>query len=373
MHIGLLFTYGYSLKTWQESGTLTREILFYKELAKNYNLKFTFFTYGNISDLNVEIGTDDIEVIPIYDLIGESKNKYYNLIKSFLIPFKLRKYFDSINLIKQNQLQGSWVAILLKILTGLPLFTRTGYDVFKFSIHEKKSFIKITFYYLLTQLSIACSNFYTVSNKTELDYLKKYFLFSKNISLRPNWILNSKLVDIEKRKKHEILSVGRLEDQKNYTRLVDLFHDSQYEIKVVGSGSKREDLIKFANEKNVKIDFLGRVDNEELQKIYEKHAFFVTTSLFEGNPKSLLEAMSKGCIVIASDIENHREIITHGENGYLIPDDCLYLDLLINTLNEDKEKLKKVSTKAKEFVSNNYGIGSLLELELEDYNKLLKS
>ncbi len=83
--------------------------------------------------------------------------------------------------------------------------------------------------------------------------------------------------------------------------------------------------------------------------------------------------MSKGCVVIASDIENHREIITHGENGYLIPDDCLSLDLLINTLKEDKEKLKKVSTKAKEFVSNNYGIASLLKLELEDYNKLLKS
>ena len=35
MHIGLLFTYGYSLNTWKESGTLNREVLFYKKLAED--------------------------------------------------------------------------------------------------------------------------------------------------------------------------------------------------------------------------------------------------------------------------------------------------------------------------------------------------
>ena len=97
MHVGLLFTYGYSLKTWQESGTLTREILFYSELAKNYNVEFTFFTYGDESDLDIDIGSNNIKVVPIYKLINESKNKYLNLLKSFYIPFKLRKYFISID------------------------------------------------------------------------------------------------------------------------------------------------------------------------------------------------------------------------------------------------------------------------------------
>ena len=35
----------------------------------------------------------------------------------------------------------------------------------------------------------------------------------------------------------------------------------------------------------------------------------ISSSLFEGNPKTILEAMSMGCIVIASDIKNHRELI----------------------------------------------------------------
>ncbi len=373
MHIGLLFTYGYSLNTWKESGTLTREILFYKKLAKENNVKFTFFTYGDESDLDIDLETENIQVIPIYKLVSESRNKFLNLLKSLYIPFKLKKYFVSIDLIKQNQLQGSWVSIILKLLTGLPLFTRTGYDVFKFSIHEKKGFIKIFFYYILTQIALASSNFYTVSNKTELNYLNKNFIFSKNVALRPNWILDSEVIDIKERNENEVISVGRLERQKNYEKLINLFEGSQYTIKVIGSGSQKEELIRLAKEKNVNINFLGKVDNDELQNIYKKHVFFLTTSMFEGNPKSVLEAMSGGCIVIASNIENHTEIITDGENGYIIPNDCNSLDLFINSLLQNKEKLQQVSLKSREYVLNNYGIKSLSEFTLNDYKRLCKN
>ena len=65
--------------------------------------------------------------------------------------------------------------------------------------------------------------------------------------------------------------------------------------------------------------------------------FFVSTSKFEGNPKSVLEAMSKGCIVIASNIENHRELITNEENGYLIPDNCNSISSFINSLLQNEK------------------------------------
>ena len=43
---------------------------------------------------------------------------------------------DHFDLIKQNQLLGSWAAILLKINSRKPLYTRTGYDMFLFSLKE---------------------------------------------------------------------------------------------------------------------------------------------------------------------------------------------------------------------------------------------
>ena len=164
-----------------------------------------------------------------------------------------------------------------------------------------------------------------------------------------------------------------MEQQKNYEKLIRLFEGSEYEIKVIGSGSKKEELIKLAKEKRVNINFLGKVNNEELQNIYEKHLFFVTTSMFEGNPKSVLEAMSRGCIVIASNIENHTEIIAEGENGYIIPNDCTSLDIFINSLLQNKKKLQEVSLESREYVLNNYGIKSLSEFALNDYRRLCKN
>ena len=82
MHIGLLFTYGYSLNTWKESGTLNREVLFYKKLAEEKDIQFTFFTFGNKNDLLIDLQSKNIEVVPIYELITKSRNKYLNIIKS---------------------------------------------------------------------------------------------------------------------------------------------------------------------------------------------------------------------------------------------------------------------------------------------------
>ena len=51
-----------------------------------------------------------------------------------------------------------------------------------------------------------------------------------------------------------------------------------------------------------------------------KYNYFLTTSLYEGNPKTVLEALSSQCIVFASDIKNHEEIINDGVNGFLFSD-----------------------------------------------------
>ena len=55
MNILVVFTYGYSLKTWVESGTLERELSIYRELQNKFDHKFTFLTYGDISDNEINI------------------------------------------------------------------------------------------------------------------------------------------------------------------------------------------------------------------------------------------------------------------------------------------------------------------------------
>ena len=148
MNVILFFTYGISLKDWESSGLLSREIKFYKELSKKYNIKFTFVTYGNSDDLKFVNLIEDLEIIPIYELIKYSKNKYLRFLKSIILPFYLKKNISNdFKIIKTNQLNGSWVPIIFKIITGFSLYIRTGYDLYSFSKYDKKNKLKQYFYF----------------------------------------------------------------------------------------------------------------------------------------------------------------------------------------------------------------------------------
>ena len=138
MNVLVVFTYGYSLKTWEDSGTIIRELSIYKKLNMLYGINFTFLTFSK-NEPSLELDKYGIKVVPVYKFINYSNNKYINYLKSFTIPFYLKDVLKEITLIKQNQLLGSWISILIKLLYKKPLFIRTGYDMYKFSLNDNNS------------------------------------------------------------------------------------------------------------------------------------------------------------------------------------------------------------------------------------------
>ena len=161
MRILVIFTFDYSLKSWKDAGYLDRELHFYNSLSANYGIKFTFLTYGDNGEFKYLLDNKNIEVIPIYSLIKFSKFKFIRYIKSFYLPFLFNKKYKDYDLIKQNQLLGSWVAIILKLISKKNLLIRTGYDMYKFSIEEKKNIFKKSLYYILTSISLRFADLYT--------------------------------------------------------------------------------------------------------------------------------------------------------------------------------------------------------------------
>ena len=63
---------------------------------------------------------------------------------------------------------------------------------------------------------------------------------------------------------NKLISIGRLEKQKNYRFLIDLFSESNIEIDVYGLGNEKKRLVEYSILKNTKINFLGRVENKIL-------------------------------------------------------------------------------------------------------------
>ena len=366
MHVVLFFTYDISLNDWKTSGILNREIRIYKELEKNENIKFTFVTYGDYKDKSI-ITNSNINVIPIYSIFKKSKNSLFRFFKSFAFPFYLKKNLGDFDVIKTNQLHGSWIPLILKYLTKKKLYIRTGFDFYTFALKRRLGFPKVIFFYFLTKISLKKSDAYSVTSLTDKRFLEKKFKPEYEIELVRNWVEPLKIN--EDRFDNRILAVGRLEEQKNFSELFKQLRDTNYFIDIVGSGSLKELLKKEAIENNLSVNFLGNLDHIDLMELYGKYKVFITSSLYEGNPKALLEAMSMGCVVIAYKIENIEEIISQKINGILYEFKNKNLQKEIDYVFENEDNFKRISNEAVSNMKKDYSFESFIKKEL----KILKS
>ena len=92
---------------------------------------------------------------------------------------------------------------------------------------------------------------------------------------------------------------------------------------------------------------------------------FVSSSLYEGNPKALLEAMAMGCVVISNKIENIEEIIIQNRNGILYEFENENLQEKITYVFQNEKNFKKISDEAINFIEKEYSFKSVVEKELK--------
>lgn len=137
-----------------------------------------------------------------------------------------------------------------------------------------------------------------------------------------------------------LLAVGRLSIEKDFATLIDAFgrirQGRAARLVILGEGPEREALTERIVKAGLKadVDLPGWVDNPEA---YMAHAdVFVLSSVYEGLPTVLIEALACGCPVIATDCPSGpREILADGQYGPLVPvGDALALaDAIVRTLD----------------------------------------
>ncbi len=121
-----------------------------------------------------------------------------------------------------------------------------------------------------------------------------------------------------------VLAVGRLTPQKDFATLIRAFADVRrsrpVRLMILGEGAHRLELETLVNRLNLESDISlpGFVENPYA---YMAHAAaFVLSSRWEGLPTVLIEALSCGTRVIATDCPSGpREILADGEYGPLVP------------------------------------------------------
>ena len=205
------------------------------------------------------------------------------------------------------------------------------------------------------------------------NFLKENFKFNlEKIEIRPNWIRNNNKRSILERKSDEVLTVGRLDKQKNYEELIKIFqNNSKFKLKIIGEGYQEDHLKSLIKSNDLNVSIQNNLDNKKLIEEMNKYKYYISSSLFEGNPKTVLEAMSAGCVVIASDIKNHNEIIKDCENGVLF--DLLKFDFLekINSIESNSSIQENISKRAVESVITHNHIDVLANKTYMDYKLLM--
>jgi glycosyltransferase involved in cell wall biosynthesis len=90
------------------------------------------------------------------------------------------------------------------------------------------------------------------------------------------------------------------------------------------------------------IEYLGWVDNEKKSAAFNKSDVFILPSYYEGLPISILEAMSYGKAIIATDVGGVSEIVKENENGILIePGNLLQIRQAINKMLQNRDMVTR--------------------------------
>jgi glycosyltransferase involved in cell wall biosynthesis len=142
-------------------------------------------------------------------------------------------------------------------------------------------------------------------------------------------------------------------------------------ITVVGEGEQNEHLDRYARaHPELSIELIGSLPRKQIFDVLEQSDIFVFLSDWEGFPMTILEAMSVGLPIIASDVGGVGEMV-NSENGILLPDnDVQSVQRAIERLVEDTALRESAGKVSYERVRDMFSVDTMLKHVEELYLKV---
>ena len=358
--LALFFTYGVSLDLWEKKGMFDRELKIYKKLGEKFE-KIYFFTYGSDDGrFQKDLSKYNIEVLP-------KKSWLPNFLYSLFNILYYKKELKSCNFFKTNQMLGSWSAVLAKKFFKKKLIVRTGYTLSIFS--KRVSRVKYILSKIIEWFALKNCDTFVVATESEKKYFSKY---KDKTRIIPNYVdteLFKPMPELKnKEEKTVLLFVGRLNLQKNLRNLLKAFGGlKDVRLQIIGSGELKDELVGLAKEKKLDVEFLDNKPHEELPRFMNFADIFILPSLYEGNPKLLLEAMACGLPILTTNVDGIKNIISHKENGVLVGTKEENLRHGVKLLLEKDNNHSVLGLRARELIVRNYSIKKVVSKELKNY------
>lgn len=215
------------------------------------------------------------------------------------------------------------------------------------SLEMRKVSIKSLLYLICSK---RFKHIFWVSNSCFFDYKYSKKIEDKS-SILVNVINTQRINELAKEKgmtdNYDVIYVGRLVQLKNPLRMIKIFESvckEKYNAKlaIIGDGVMFNEIQEYITSHNLKnnIDLLG-FKNNPYKYIY-KSKMMILTSIYEGTPMCVLEAMALGKPIISTPTDGLIDLIKQDYNGFLSDKDEELETEIISLIN-DQEKLSKMS------------------------------
>ena len=143
---------------------------------------------------------------------------------------------------------------------------------------------------------------------------------------------------------------------------------------VVGDGPHRDRLRKFRDQCELrdKVHFLGHRD--DVPRLLAHLDLLWSTSAYEGQSNSIMEAMAAGVPVMATNIPGTDELVVHGETGYLVPKgkpSRAALAAHTDPVLDDPDLARRLGQAARRRMLDEFSIERMVERYTDLYRELL--
>lgn len=361
MKLGLFLPLGGSLKDMAATGQDSRFIRYYlKPYSQNFS-EVSIYSY----EKELPKG------LPRKVTLIANKLKLHRYLYGPLLKFYQPKV-GSEDIFRCFQLTGALPALLPRLMLGKKFVMNCNYDHIAWAKVDGKPYL-VPFIYILEIIAFSLAEVILVPN---VQMKRRIGLFGKKAVLLPNGVDTNEFAPSKKQKKKRtfvLLSVGRLEQQKNFPLLLNAVGLSKYKdqitVQLVGTGSQEKDLKALAKKNKIKLEIVPRVPHNKLPKYYQEASLYIQTSHMESAAKTILEAKSTALPCLGVNSPGVKEMLKHGKTGWVVNPSEKEVAVAIDYLLARKTLRHTLGAKARDEVKKHFDINSTVQKEI----KILKS
>jgi len=317
------------------------------------------------------------------DFVALNRKRYNKFSVGIIVDLYRVMKERNIHVLRTHKYRANLYGRIAGKLAGVPVIVASEHNIYR-NEKEKRFLRRIT----NKILSIVTDKMVTVSDAIRKDILRYDRFPPSKIMVLHNGVDTERFKpgtnyrDIRRQfaiSKDDVVIgfVGRLVINKGLNYLIEavalLKKSFNVKLLIVGDGSLMEELKKMAKNKGLEESVIFTGMRRDITDILSSIDIFVLSSIKEGFPNSLLEAMAMGKPIVATAIGGIPEIIQHGANGLLVQSaDIEGLAAAIKTIIDNPLMAQRIGRAARDFIEKNYSIDATVRKWETLYRQILE-